>query len=183
MELNVEFLEKVRKLADFAHYGQFRNDGVTPYITHPAAVSLLVADYCAEYKVDFDPSEAIATALLHDVVEDTDVPLKEILEADWNPYPFLYSRVFHLSHKSKRCPGILFAHKYERWVRLLDGDKIEMLVKVCDRLHNTEDFAKFSQSKQARIREETIKYIVPLANVLDKAYSSELVKQLTANVL
>jgi (p)ppGpp synthase/HD superfamily hydrolase len=182
MEVNEEFLAKIELLAMFAHYGQFRNDGVTPYITHPVAVSELVEGYCEQYKVNFDATEASAVALLHDVIEDADIPLFDILSSEWNLYPSLYEHIYRLSHKSKRHAGMAYPHKHECWRRLLCGSRLVMLVKVCDRLHNTKDFAKFNFDKQKRIREETIEYIVPLARVLDEAYGSDLENRLRKNV-
>ena len=175
MELNKPFLEKVKLLATFAHCGQFRKDGVTPYIYHPIAVGALVSEYCEQFRPSFDANEAIATALLHDVIEDTETALFEELTSGWNPYPYLHERVVRLSHKSFRQGYYSFPPKCECWRQLASyGDDIEKLVKVCDRIHNTSDFESFSVARKNRIKNETIEFIVPLARTLDNKYNSDL---------
>ena len=62
-------LEEIREISRKAHEGQFRRDGVTPYYYHPLRVALMV-----------DTDEEKAVALLHDVLEDSDYTIDELLE-------------------------------------------------------------------------------------------------------
>ena len=67
----MSIIEKAMQLALEAHEGQTRKDSDTPYITHPVAVALLVARYGFSETV-------IASALVHDVLEDTDVTYERL---------------------------------------------------------------------------------------------------------
>src|SRR5208337_2693255 len=68
--LDEEWLEGVYEFAEQAHGGQTRASGDS-FISHPLAVATILAD------LEMDPA-CIAASLLHDVVEDTTVPLEEI---------------------------------------------------------------------------------------------------------
>ncbi|MGH7667290.1 MAG: HD domain-containing protein, partial [Candidatus Dormibacteria bacterium] len=69
-EGEVATLERAYRLAEFAHQGQLRLSG-EPYVTHPLAVAALLADLHLD-------TDALAAALLHDVVEDTPVEAEQI---------------------------------------------------------------------------------------------------------
>src|SRR5574337_273593 len=69
-------LEKALRFAALAHQGQFRKATDIPYLTHPAAVALILL------QGGFTDDVILASALLHDVVEDADVPLAR-LEAEF----------------------------------------------------------------------------------------------------
>lgn len=68
---DINLVRKAYKFADEAHLGQMRKNGL-PYITHPISVAAL----CAEWKLD---AQAIAAALMHDVLEDCGVTKLEIV--------------------------------------------------------------------------------------------------------
>ncbi|MFA5828390.1 MAG: HD domain-containing protein [Candidatus Shapirobacteria bacterium] len=57
-------IRKALRLAAVQHDGQYRKDGVTPFIIHPIEVAMIVSEYT-------DNEDIISAALLHDVLEDT----------------------------------------------------------------------------------------------------------------
>ena len=67
-----DLVDRVLEFAACAHHGQFRKSG-EPYITHPCAVAKILIDYGMDY-------ETIAAALLHDVVEDTEMSREDITQ-------------------------------------------------------------------------------------------------------
>ena len=73
---DIELIERAYALAEKSHRDQKRLSG-EPYITHPLAVAMLLAEMGLD-------TESIAAALLHDVVEDTDVTLADIEKAFGN---------------------------------------------------------------------------------------------------
>jgi len=76
-------VQLAREIATKAHEGQFRWDGKTPYIAHPVAIAKAIRDQGYEGK-DFAEA-AIATAWLHDVVEDTVITFHDLDEAGVHP--------------------------------------------------------------------------------------------------
>jgi (p)ppGpp synthase/HD superfamily hydrolase len=108
-----------KKIATEAHGSQFRRDGVTPYIEHPAAVVSRVAG---------DPT-AEAIAWLHDVVEDTD-RTKEDLEAAGIPAAVI-DRVLLLTKRGDIG--------YEKYLRRIKADPVAKRVKIADMLSNLSD--------------------------------------------
>src|SRR4051812_6440643 len=69
-QADLSVIEKAYRISEKAHEGQFRRSG-EPYISHPLSVAGILADL----RLDLD---TIATGILHDTVEDTDVTLEDI---------------------------------------------------------------------------------------------------------
>lgn len=113
------------QIARTAHAGQFRRDGVTPYITHPAAVADRLAG---------EDDLTIATAWLHDVLEDTG-ETKETLRAAGIPERVIAS-VQALTKQG---------HNYEEYLTGVKADPIARKVKVADMRHNLADHATAAQ--------------------------------------
>ena len=109
-----EQLELAKVVAQEAHKGQFRKDGVTPYITHPEAVANLVGSR--------DDVEDKCVAWLHDVLEDTELDFKALLEK--GVYHKIARRVLNLS----RFQG----ENYFDYIHRVKGDS----VKIADISHN-----------------------------------------------
>ena len=77
-------IELAKEIATKAHEGQFRWDGKTPYIAHPAAIAKVIATTQNSIHNPSFVIEATATAWLHDVVEDTAVSFHDLYEAGIN---------------------------------------------------------------------------------------------------
>ena len=77
-------INKALKTASLAHKGQFRKGGKIPYILHPMEAGVIAASLTMkDNKVD---EEVIAAAILHDVIEDTDLPTKTYQTSSMKKY-------------------------------------------------------------------------------------------------
>lgn len=107
-------------IARKAHDGQFRRDKVTPYITHPEAVVELLGG---------EHPDVIATAWLHDVLEDTDTTESDLI-AGGMPYSVI-QEVLILTKKR--------GETYAAYLRRVDMSSIARKVKIADIRHNLSD--------------------------------------------
>ena len=151
-------IEKAYYLSEKAHSNQFRSSG-EKYFTHPLAV----AEYLIQMKLD---SATIITALLHDVVEDSDITLDEISKEFGNEISKLVDGVTKLSKLELKF-GFAQAENFRKLLLASSDDIRVLLVKLADRLHNirTIDGIK-SYEKKSRICFETLEIFAPLAERL-----------------
>ncbi|HEY4220857.1 MAG TPA: thiamine phosphate synthase [Myxococcota bacterium] len=148
-------LEAVLALAREAHAGQTRRHGA-PYIGHPLAVKTLVDELGPACGIDVD-DEVRASALLHDVVEDSEITGDEI-GARFGEV--VARRVLLVTKTAKGDEAT--ARYYERMIR--EADDETRLIKVCDRAHNLSELALAPDpSKLAKYVDETRAHLVPLA--------------------
>ena len=107
-------------IARKAHAGQFRRDGVTPYITHPEAVAK---------SLEGEHPDVISAAWLHDVLEDTDVGFSDLNNAG------IPEHVIAAVALLTRWDG----QPYEDYLRWITQDEIALKVKIADIRHNLSD--------------------------------------------
>ena len=143
-------------LAERAHCTQRRDNG-EPYFTHPVAV----ADILADYRLDV---ASIATALLHDVVEDTACKLPEIERRFGREIAGLVDGVTKLTRLELQSDRTKQAENFRKLVLAMSRDIRVLLVKLADRLHNmrTLHFVR-TPDRRARIARETMEIYAPLA--------------------
>src|SRR5690349_2581665 len=143
-------------LAEHAHAKQRRDNG-DPYITHPVAV----ADILAGYRLD---TASIATGLLHDVIEDTPVKLKEIETRFGREIAGLVDGVTKLTRLELQSDRTKQAENFRKLVLAMSRDIRVLLVKLADRLHNmrTLHFV-LEPDRRRRIARETMEIYAPLA--------------------
>ena len=125
MNKSLPLLERATRLAVAAHEGQVRKEGGVPYITHPFAVTLLLAQY------DF-PETVLAAGLTHDVLEDTKVTeaeLREVLGDEVVDIVCMVTNDDSLSWKEKKL-------KYIESVR--NGSEAAKAVSTADKIHNAQ---------------------------------------------
>jgi GTP pyrophosphokinase len=161
-----------------AHEGQFRKSG-QPYVIHPILVASIVAS------ITDDEAMAIA-ALLHDVVEDTDVSIENILEKFGKDVAYLVEGLTKID--KIRDSELIPSNSNERLVvsalsfrkMLLAGIKdIRVLViKLCDRLHNMLTLDALPKHKQLRIAEETLVVYAPIAHRLGISFLKNILEDL-----
>ena len=151
-------IERAYYLSEKAHSNQFRSSG-EKYFTHPLAV----AEYLIQMKLD---SATIITALLHDVVEDSDITLDEISKEFGSEISKLVDGVTKLSKLELKF-GFAQAENFRKLLLASSDDIRVLLVKLADRLHNirTIDGIK-SYEKKSRICFETLEIFAPLAERL-----------------
>ena len=139
-----------------AHGQQFRASG-DPYFAHP----LEVAGILTEIKLDVP---TIATALLHDTIEDTSVTYDEIKETFGEEIAGLVDGVTKLSKLELFSERTKQAENFRKLMLAMSNDIRVLLVKLADRLHNmrTLHFIKNTE-KRHRIAQETVDIYAPLA--------------------
>ncbi len=157
-------IERAYFKAETAHAGQFRKSG-EPYFTHCVAVAHILA----EMKLD---AEAIAAALMHDVVEDTNVTTEELRVEFGSNIAAIVEGVTKLKKlpiksEEKKSRSVDREMEYIRKMALAMGDDVRVvLVKLADRLHNMRTLGYMSPDKQRVIAQETLDIFAPLANRL-----------------
>jgi len=159
-ELNKEDQQNLRaayELAVEAHSAQRRKSG-EPYILHP----IEVARICIE-EIGLGPTAAVC-ALLHDVVEDTDVKLDDIIEHFGERIGLIVDGLTKLdSAYSAESPQ---AENFRKVLSTLTVDVRVVLIKMADRLHNMRTLGAMPRHKQLKIAAETSFIYSPLAHRL-----------------
>jgi len=155
----IEIVTKAFNFANHAHNGIRRRSG-EPYILHPIAVAKIC---CTEIGLG---STSICSALLHDVVEDTEYTVEDI---EKNFGPKIASIVDGLTKISGGIFGDQASAQAENFRKLLltmAEDIRVVLIKMADRLHNMRTLGVMLPSKQYKISGETMYIYAPLANRL-----------------
>ncbi|MEL6866727.1 MAG: RelA/SpoT family protein [Bacteroidota bacterium] len=145
------------ELAVEAHSKQRRKSG-EPYILHP----IEVARICAE-EIGLGPT-AIVSALLHDVVEDTEVTLPQIKEKFGQKIAMIVNGLTKLDGLYNVASPQ--AENFKKVLRTLVEDVRVVLIKMADRLHNMRTLGSMPRHKQLKIAAETSYIYAPLAHRL-----------------
>lgn len=159
-------VERAYAKAEAAHAGQERMNG-EKYFTH----CLAVASILTELHLD---AEAVAAGLLHDVVEDTAVPLEEIAAEFGSSVALIVDGVSKLRKLPEALPNgrrskstiDRNSENIRKMALAMNEDVRVVLVKLADRLHNMRTLGFMPLEKQQRIAQETLDIYAPLANRL-----------------
>lgn len=157
-----KLIRKAFEMAREAHASQKRKSG-EPYILHPLEVARIVA---AELGID-DPTSIIC-ALLHDVVEDTEVELEDIQREFGNKAMHIINGLTKIS----TGPGLdaevqsKQAETFRKILLTISDDIRVVLVKLADRLHNMRTMGAMREEKMRKITAETLYIYAPLAHRL-----------------
>ena len=153
---DIGLIDAAYALAEKAHSTQRRENG-DPYFSHPVAV----ADILAGYRLDVS---SIATALLHDVVEDTSYKLQEIEARFGKEIAGLVDGVTKLTRLELQSDRTKQAENFRKLVLAMSRDIRVLLVKLADRLHNmrTLHFVR-DPERRKRTSRETMEIYAPLA--------------------
>ena len=160
--LTTEDKKLIRKAFDVAvdaHKEQRRKSGEA-YIFHPIAVAKIVA---SEIGLG---ATSIAAALMHDVVEDTAITVKDI-EKMFNPkVAQLVEGLTKISLVQKDMNVSMQAENFRKMLLTLNDDVRVILIKIADRLHNMQTMDSMVDYKQVKIASETLYIYAPLAHRL-----------------
>jgi len=155
----VDLITKAFNFARQAHKGVRRLSG-EPYIMHPIAVAQIA---CAEIGLG---STSICSALLHDVVEDTDYTVEDIEN-------IFGAKIAQIVDGLTKISGGIFgeqasaqAENFKKLLLTMSDDIRVILIKICDRLHNMRTLESQPANKQYKIAGETLYIYAPLANRL-----------------
>ncbi|SDL72697.1 RelA/SpoT family protein [Streptomyces wuyuanensis] len=164
-DADLAILRRAYVLAESSHRGQFRKSG-EPYITHPLAVTLILAELGAE-------TTTLTASLLHDTVEDTDVTLDQVRTEFGEEVCYLVDGVTKLE---KVDYGAAAEPETFRKMLVATGNDVRVMsIKLADRLHNMRTLGVMRPEKQARIAKVTRDVLIPLAERLGvQALKTEL---------
>ena len=158
-EKNIEVINKAYLMAEKMHAGQFRKSG-DPYVQHPLEVAyILVTLHTA-------PS-TVAAALVHDVLEDTTVTIKEMEEELGPDVTHIVDGVTRISKLKYMTVEKALAQDHQKILLAMANDIRVILVKICDRLHNMRTLQFHdNEEKRKKIAKETLDLYAPLAHRL-----------------
>ncbi|MFI5866251.1 RelA/SpoT family protein [Streptomyces sp. NPDC051546] len=164
-DADLSVLRRAYLLAETSHRGQMRKSG-EPYITHPLAVTLILAELGAE-------TTTLTASLLHDTVEDTDVTLDQVREEFGDEVCFIVDGVTKVE---KIDYGAAAEPETFRKMLVATGNDVRVMsIKLADRLHNMRTLGVMRPEKQARIAKVTRDVLIPLAERLGvQALKTEL---------
>jgi len=154
----VQLVWQAYRYAEQAHAGQTRKTG-EPYITHPISVACILA------KLHLDLPTLLA-ALLHDVVEDTEVDSAAIAERFGKQVADLVDGLTKLDKVELQTATQAQAENFRKMLLAMSQDVRVILVKLADRLHNMQTLEAMRPEKQKRIARETLDIYAPIANRL-----------------
>ena len=151
----------IRKAFDIAvdgHKNQRRKSGEA-YVFHPIAVAKIVAE-----KIGLDAT-SIASALLHDVVEDSpDYTINDIEQLFGETVARIVNGLTKISSLKKDKNISLQAENFRKMLLTLNDDVRVIIIKIADRLHNMQTIHSLREDKQLKIASETLYIYAPLAH-------------------
>lgn len=156
-EEDKKLIRKAFEVAVDGHKYQRRKSG-EPYILHPIAVAKIVA-----HKIGLD-AVSIASALLHDVVEDTEYTIEDINEMFGDTIAKIVKGLTKISNISRDTDVSLQAENFRKMLLTLNDDVRVILIKIADRLHNMQTMDSMPDYKQQKIASETLFIYAPLAH-------------------
>ncbi len=154
-------VEHVRVAIEFsraAHQGQMRQSG-DPYVSHPIAVARILAPLHIDV-------QAIIAALLHDVVEDTEITTGQVAEKFGKPVAELVEGLSKLDRIQFETREDAQAENFRKMLLAMARDVRVILIKLADRLHNMRTLESMALDKRERIASETMEIYAPIANRL-----------------
>ena len=155
-DADIAVVQAAFDMAAEAHKLQRRDNG-EPYVTHPLAV----AEILAGYRLDIG---SIATALLHDVIEDTAISREQLAKKFGPQIAGLVDGVTKLTRLELQSDRTKQAENFRKLVLALSRDIRVLLVKLADRLHNMRTLGGIPKpEKRQRIARETMDIYAPLA--------------------
>ncbi len=154
-------VEHVRVAIEFsraAHQGQMRQSG-DPYFSHPIAVARVLTPLHID-------AQAIIAALLHDVVEDTEVTTAQVANKFGTPVAELVEGLSKLDRIQFETREDAQAENFRKMLLAMARDVRVILIKLADRLHNMRTLESMALDKRERIARETMEIYAPIANRL-----------------
>ena len=155
---DVDLLRRAYEFAAEQHRSQKRESG-DPYLSHPLEVAHVLADM----KLDVT---SLAAALLHDTVEDTQIPISRITEQFGIETARLVEGVTKISRLDLLAPEARQAENLRKMLLAMVNDVRVVVIKLADRLHNMRTLEYLPSEKQQRIARETLDVYAPIAHRL-----------------
>ncbi|UJP05763.1 MAG: bifunctional (p)ppGpp synthetase/guanosine-3',5'-bis(diphosphate) 3'-pyrophosphohydrolase [Nitrosomonas sp.] len=153
---DIALLKNAYSFGQNAHSGQYRKSG-EPYIAHPVAVARILSSLHLD-------APTLTAALLHDVVEDTDISKVEISERFGETVAELVDGVSKLDKIEFQTQEEAQAENFRKMLMAMARDVRVILIKLADRLHNMRTLDAMLPAKQRRIARETLEIYAPIAH-------------------
>jgi len=157
-EKDLEMIRRAFELAYRMHEGVHRKSG-EPYIIHPIAVGRIVHEEIGL------GAESVASAMLHDVVEDTPSTIGDIKEQFGERIGVIIDGLTKIAEVFDKKKS-LQAENFRKILMTLTDDVRVIIIKLADRLHNMRTLDSMPPNKQIKISGETIYFYAPLAHRL-----------------
>ncbi|MBI1195022.1 MAG: RelA/SpoT family protein [Gammaproteobacteria bacterium] len=157
-EEEVAQAERAYHVSARAHQGQRRRSG-EPYISHPMAVAAILAGMHMNI-------ETINAAILHDVIEDTEVSKEDIVAQFGEEVAELVDGVSKLTQIDFESHQEAQAENLRKMLLAMVRDIRVIIIKLADRLHNMRTLGAMPLKKRRRISQETLDIYAPIANRL-----------------
>ena len=171
-------LDKIKAAYDLAaeaHKNQVRSSG-EPYITHPVAVANILLDFCMD-------TDTIVAALLHDVVEDTDVSLDTIRKKFGEDVALMVDGVTKIGLVPLNTKEEQHAENIRKILMAMSKDIRVIIIKLADRLHNMRTLGCRPPEKQRKTSLETMSFYAPIAHRLGMSGVKEEMEDLAIRYL
>ncbi len=153
--LNKDKIIDAYKFANEKHDGVLRKSG-EPYIIHPVAIAQILIDNNMDYST-------IMAGLLHDVVEDTDVTLKDIEKLFGKTVAKLVDGVTKIDEIKLKAKDLGEKESIKHLLIAMGDDIRVIFIKLADRLHNMRTIEFLKREKQIRMATETQELFIPIA--------------------
>ena len=157
-ENDLDMIRKADMLAFEKHFGVKRKSG-EDYIIHPLNVAYILTEIYADAKT-------IQAALLHDVVEDTDVTIEEIEEMFGSEVALLVNGVTKINRLNFQGDNEAMIANHRKILVGLTEDVRVIIIKLADRLHNMRTIWALPEKKQKQKAKETLDILTPIAHRL-----------------
>ena len=151
----VKKIEKSFNLACDAHKGQVRKSGEA-YIYHPLSAASILADFQLDH-------ESIMAAILHDVIEDTEIGKENLKKSFGVKVAELVDGVSKLDKLSFSTKEEADAANLRKMILAMSQDIRVILIKLADRKHNLETIDALDSQKRKKIGKETLEIFAPIA--------------------
>lgn len=174
-QYDVDKIMQAYTLANDAHKGQVRSSG-DPYISHPIAVASILVDYCMD-------TDTIVSALLHDVVEDTDIPLEEIRKKFGDDVALMVDGVTKIGQVPLNTKEEQQAENIRKILMAMSKDIRVIIIKLADRLHNMRTLDARPPHKQRKTSLETMNFYAPIAHRLGMSDVKEEMEDIAIHYL
>ncbi len=155
---HIASIQEAYKTAREAHKGQRRHTG-EPYVAHPVEVAYILS----QMRLD---QESIIAALLHDVLEDTDIDKQGLVEHYGTAIAELVDGVSKLTQMEFQTRAEAQAENFRKMILAMSQDIRVIMIKLADRLHNMRTLQALPVAKQRRIARETLEIYAPIAHRL-----------------
>jgi guanosine-3',5'-bis(diphosphate) 3'-pyrophosphohydrolase len=154
--LDLELIERALRFSASAHRGQKRMSG-EDFVSHSIGVALILAEQLLD-------STTIAAALLHDVVEDSDVRTEDIAKEFGSEIAGIVDGLTKISSLTFRSSAEEQVENYRKLLLSIAKDARVIIIKLGDRLHNMRTLEHLSPERRSRIALETREIYAPLAH-------------------